>query len=47
MISECLGQANGLTEQQLTAAKSLTGATMPHGQVLKGHRSNHGTTFEE
>jgi hypothetical protein len=39
MIGEYLGQANGLTEEHLTAAKSLTGATMPDGRVLKGDRS--------
>jgi hypothetical protein len=47
MIGEYLGQANGLTEEQLSAAKSLTGATMPDGRVLKGDRSPHKTPFEE
>jgi hypothetical protein len=47
MIGEYLGQANGLTEEHLTAAKSLTGATMPDGRVLKGDRSPHGPTFNE
>ena len=47
MIGEYLGQANGLTEEQLTAGKSLTGAMMSEGRVLKGDGSPHGTTFEE
>jgi uncharacterized protein YjbI with pentapeptide repeats len=39
--------ATGWTEVQLNQAKTLKGATMPDGQVLKGPASPHGPTFTE
>jgi hypothetical protein len=42
-----LSDANGWTEEQLSEAKSLEGATMPDGQTLKGFETPNGPTFEE
>jgi hypothetical protein len=36
-----------LTEGQLTAARSLQGATMADGQILKSDDNPDGPTFEE
>jgi hypothetical protein len=36
-----------LTKEQLQLAKSLEGATMPDGQILKGDTNPNGPTFEE
>jgi hypothetical protein len=33
--------------EQLAAARSLEGATMPDGQTLKSDKMPHGPTFEE
>ena len=42
-----LSDANGWTEEQLKAAHSLEGATMPDGQTLKSATNPDGPTFEE
>ena len=42
-----LREATGWTAEQLTQAKSLKGATMPDGRVLKGDKTPHGPTFKE
>ena len=42
-----LTDARGWTMEQLTAARSLEGATMPDGQTLKSDKMPHGPTFEE
>jgi uncharacterized protein YjbI with pentapeptide repeats len=42
-----LGRAKGVTNEQLSAAKSLEGATMPDGQTLRGDETPNGPTFEE
>jgi uncharacterized protein YjbI with pentapeptide repeats len=42
-----LSDARGWTMEQLSAARSLEGATMPDGQTLKGDKMPHGPTFEE
>jgi hypothetical protein len=42
-----LSNVRGWTEEQLTAAKSLEGATMPDGQILKSDDNPDGPTFEE
>jgi uncharacterized protein YjbI with pentapeptide repeats len=42
-----LTDARGWTMEQLTAASSLEGATMPDGQTLKSDKAPHGPTFEE
>jgi uncharacterized protein YjbI with pentapeptide repeats len=42
-----LTDARGWTEEQLDQAKSLDGATMPDGRVLKGPENPNGPTFEE
>jgi uncharacterized protein YjbI with pentapeptide repeats len=42
-----LTDAKGWTTEQLSAAGSLEGATMPDGQILKGDKMPHGPTFEE
>jgi uncharacterized protein YjbI with pentapeptide repeats len=42
-----LTDARGWTKEQLTAAGSLEGATMPDGQTLKSDKMPHGPTFEE
>jgi uncharacterized protein YjbI with pentapeptide repeats len=42
-----LSDATGWTEEQLSAAKSLEGATMPDGRVLKGPENPNGPTFTE
>jgi len=42
-----VGGAEGWTERQLSAAKSLEGATMPDGQTLKGPLTPDGPTFED
>jgi uncharacterized protein YjbI with pentapeptide repeats len=42
-----LTDAKGWTMEQLTAASSLEGATMPDGQTLKSDKAPHGPTFEE
>jgi len=42
-----LTEARGWTMEQLTAAGSLKGATMPDGQTLKSDKMPHGPTFEE
>jgi uncharacterized protein YjbI with pentapeptide repeats len=39
--------AKGWTEEQLTAARSLEGTTMPDGQTLKSDKMPQGPTFEE
>jgi uncharacterized protein YjbI with pentapeptide repeats len=36
-----------VTEEQLEAAKSLEGATMPDGQTLRGDRTPNGPTFKD
>ena len=42
-----LSEARGWTMEQLTAARSLEGATMADGQTLKSYKMPHGPTFEE
>jgi uncharacterized protein YjbI with pentapeptide repeats len=42
-----LTDAKGWTMEQLTAARTLEGATMPDGQTLKSDKMPHGPTFEE
>ena len=42
-----LREVKGLTEEQLLAAHSLEGATMPNRQTLKSVRKPDGLTFEE
>jgi uncharacterized protein YjbI with pentapeptide repeats len=42
-----LSEARGRTMEQLTAARSLEGTTMPDGQTLKSDKTPHGPTFEE
>jgi uncharacterized protein YjbI with pentapeptide repeats len=42
-----LSEAKGLTMEQLTAARSLEGATMPDGETLKSDKMPHRPTFEE
>jgi uncharacterized protein YjbI with pentapeptide repeats len=42
-----LSEAKGWTMEQLTAARSLEGATMPDGQILKSDKMPHRPTFEE
>jgi hypothetical protein len=42
-----LGNAKGVTNEQLSAAKSLEGATMPDGQTLKSAANPDGPTFED
>ena len=42
-----LSEARGLTTEQLSAARSLEGATMPDGQRLKSKDNPDGPTFEE
>jgi hypothetical protein len=42
-----LGGATGVTTEQLRAAISLEGATMPDGQTLRGDKKPDGPTFEE
>jgi len=42
-----LGDAKGVTKQQLEAAKSLKGAIMPDGQRLRGGYMFNGPTFED
>ncbi|MFL5991672.1 MAG: pentapeptide repeat-containing protein [Rubrobacteraceae bacterium] len=42
-----LSEATGWTDEQLTAAKSLKGATMPDGQTLKSDNNSSGPTYEE
>jgi uncharacterized protein YjbI with pentapeptide repeats len=39
--------AKGWTTEQLMAARTLEGATMPDGQTLKSDKAPHGPTFEE
>jgi uncharacterized protein YjbI with pentapeptide repeats len=47
-LSEALlRQATGWTAEQLTQAKSLKGATMPDGQILKSDNNPDGPTFED
>jgi uncharacterized protein YjbI with pentapeptide repeats len=47
LTSADLTDAKGWTTEQLTAARSLEGATMPDGQTLKSDKMPHGSTFEE
>jgi uncharacterized protein YjbI with pentapeptide repeats len=42
-----LSFANGVTNEQLSAASSLEGATMPNGQTLRGDKTPNGPTFED
>lgn len=42
-----LSDARGWTEEQLTAAETLEGATMPDGQILKNRLDPDGPTFAE
>jgi uncharacterized protein YjbI with pentapeptide repeats len=42
-----LSEAKGWTMEQLTAARSLEGATMPDGQTLKSDKMPHRPTFED
>ena len=42
-----LSGAYGWTEDQLSKAKTLEGATMPDGQTLKGHETPNRPTFKE
>jgi uncharacterized protein YjbI with pentapeptide repeats len=42
-----LSEAEGVTVEQLAEAKSLEGATMPDGQVLKSGDNPNGPTFED
>jgi uncharacterized protein YjbI with pentapeptide repeats len=42
-----LTDAKGWTTEQLTAARSLEGATMPDGETLKSDKMPHRPTFEE
>jgi uncharacterized protein YjbI with pentapeptide repeats len=42
-----LTDAKGWTTEQLRAARSFEGATMPDGQTLKSDKAPHGPTFEE
>jgi hypothetical protein len=42
-----LREATGWTEQQLAAAKTLKGVTMPDGQILNSDDNPDGPTFEE
>jgi flagellar biosynthesis/type III secretory pathway chaperone len=42
-----LHNAQGLTDDQLSAASSLEGATMPDGQILRGKNTPNGPSFEE
>ena len=42
-----LTDARGWTKEQLAAARSLEGATMPDGETLKSDKMPHGPTFEE
>ena len=47
LISADLRRAHGLTDEQLSAASSLVGATMPDEQILRGDPNPNGPTFEE
>jgi uncharacterized protein YjbI with pentapeptide repeats len=42
-----LSEVRGWTKEQLSAARSLEGATMPDGQTLKSDKMPHRPTFEE
>jgi uncharacterized protein YjbI with pentapeptide repeats len=42
-----LSEAEGWTTEQLSAAKSLEGATMPDGQTLKNNKMPNEPTYEE
>jgi uncharacterized protein YjbI with pentapeptide repeats len=42
-----LSEAKGWTKEQLSAARSLEGATMPDGQILRSDGNPDGPTFEE
>lgn len=42
-----LSGATGWTQDQLTTVRTLEGATMPDGQILKGDDNPNGPTFEE
>jgi hypothetical protein len=42
-----LSRAQGWTEEQLSEAHTLRGATMPDGQILRGDAVPNGPTFEE
>jgi uncharacterized protein YjbI with pentapeptide repeats len=42
-----LTDATGWTMEQLTAARSLKGATMPDGQILRSADNPDGSTLEE
>ena len=42
-----LNEATGWTQDQLTTVRTLEGATMPDGQILKGDDNPNGPTFEE
>ena len=42
-----LSEAKGWTKEQLSAARSLKGATMPDGQILRSDSNPDGPTFEE
>jgi hypothetical protein len=48
LVQADLSEAAGWTAEQLDQAKSLKGATMPDGQVLKGHvKKPNGPTFKD
>ena len=42
-----LRRTKRITNEQLSAAESLEGATMPDGQTLRGEKTPNGPTFEE
>jgi uncharacterized protein YjbI with pentapeptide repeats len=42
-----LSDAVGVTNEQLSAAASLEGATMPDGQTLRGDKTPNGPTLED
>jgi hypothetical protein len=42
-----LSGARGWTDEQLSAANSLEGSTMPDGQTLRGNKMPNGPTFED
>ena len=47
LIYADLSSTKGVTKEQLAQAKSLDGATMPDGEILKSDNNPDGPTFEE
>ena len=47
LLTASLRYAKGVTNEQLSAAISLEGATVPDGQTLRGDTMPNGPTFED